>query len=454
MNGVAQGEVVLSSGVDAQNPWPGLVAFTEEHQGFFHGRAEEADDLLRRVNRKNVTVLFGQSGLGKSSLLQAGLFPLLRAEGYLPVAIRLDHASSAPGLAEQVKSAVQRAILDIGIRCEVAPEDAGETLWEHFHRRRPPLETSDGRPIRLVLVFDQFEELFAIGQANEEGRSRTRLFLEQLADLVENRAPTVLVPRLKQNPQLVKQFAFDKDDHRVLICFREDYLPHLESLRQLMPSLGENRTRLIRMNGRRALEAVINPGGELITAEVGCQVVQFVAGGGQRAPEAGNGQSAEDGLAGLEVEPSLLSLVCRELNNRRLEHGLSHITSGLLEGNREGILQDFYERCVADQPPAVRAFVEDQLVTDSGLRENIALERAQKTLSQRGASPAAIDELVKRRLLVAWRSRLEIQRVEQAHDVLTPVIKKSRDLRQQQEAVVYLGQTASPGGSREGTPPA
>ena len=88
------------------------------------------------------------------------------------------------------------------------------------------------------------------------------------------------MPRLKQNPQLVKQFDFDKDDHRVLICFREDYLAHLESLRQMMPSVGENRMRLTRMNGRRALEAVINPGGELITPEVGCQVVRFVAGGG------------------------------------------------------------------------------------------------------------------------------------------------------------------------------
>ena len=441
MNGVAQGEVVLSSEVDAQNPWPGLVAFTEELQEFFHGRAEEADDLLRRVNRKNVTVLFGQSGLGKSSLLQAGLFPLLRVEGFLPVAIRLDHAPAALGLSEQVKSDVNRAIQDIGGRCEAAPGDPGETLWEYFHRRRLPLETSDGRPVRLVLVFDQFEELFAIGQANEESRSRTALFLEQLADLIENRAPMVLVRRLKQNPQLVKEFAFEKEDHRALISFREDYLPHLESLRQLMPSVGENRMRLTRMNGRRALEAVINPGGRLITLEVGCQVVRFVAGGEQRAPEAGNGQSAEAGLAGLEVEPSLLSLVCRELNNRRLAQGLSHITSDLLAGNRERILQDFYERCVADQPPAVRAFVEDELMTDSGLRENIALERARKTLSQRGASAAAIDELVKRRLLRV-EERLKIQRVELAHDVLTPVIKKSRDQRQQKEAVVRAEQRA------------
>ncbi len=77
-NGV-QSERAFNSGVDAENPWPGLVAFTEELQQFFYGREDEADELLRRVGGKNLTVLFGQSGLGKSSLLQAGLFPRLRA---------------------------------------------------------------------------------------------------------------------------------------------------------------------------------------------------------------------------------------------------------------------------------------------------------------------------------------------------------------------------------------
>ena len=46
----------------------------------FHGRDEEAAELARRVQRKNLTVLFGQSGLGKTSLLRAGLVPRLRGE--------------------------------------------------------------------------------------------------------------------------------------------------------------------------------------------------------------------------------------------------------------------------------------------------------------------------------------------------------------------------------------
>ena len=369
---------VISSGVDAQNPWPGLVAFTEDLREFFHGRAEEADDLLRRVERKNLTVLFGQSGLGKSSLLQAGLFPRLREAGYLPVSIRLDHAASAPPLSDQVKTAVTRAVQEAGGSSDTPAPQTNETLWEHFHRRDLNYQNADGQPVRVVLVLDQFEELFAIGSASEDSRARAANFLTELADLIENRAPMALERRLEENPGLVKQFFLGDRGYPALICLREDYLPHLKSLRPAMPSIAENRMRLTRMNGLRALEAVVNPGRALITTDIGRQVVRFVAGGRLRKPGPTNGQEQDDGLSDLEVDSSLLSLVCRELNNRRLSLGLPQITADLLAGNHERILQDFYERCVADQLPAVRAFVEDELVTDSGLRENMALERARK----------------------------------------------------------------------------
>ena len=65
---------------DSQHPWIGLASFTEDERGFFAGRGEEVDELLRLVRREILTLLYGVSGLGKTSLLQAGLFPALRAE--------------------------------------------------------------------------------------------------------------------------------------------------------------------------------------------------------------------------------------------------------------------------------------------------------------------------------------------------------------------------------------
>src|SRR5207244_13449970 len=84
------------------NPWPGLDPFDEADREYFHGRAAESGELLRLVRREPLTVVFGRSGLGRTSLLKAGLFPLLRGEDCLRVYVRLDHAEGAPAPREQI----------------------------------------------------------------------------------------------------------------------------------------------------------------------------------------------------------------------------------------------------------------------------------------------------------------------------------------------------------------
>ena len=96
--------------VDRERPWPGLFPFKEEQHNFFFGRDDEIDELLHCVKRETITLLFGKPGLGKSSILQAGLFPLLRRDGFLPVYIRLKFSEVAEALISQVKSAVVEAI--------------------------------------------------------------------------------------------------------------------------------------------------------------------------------------------------------------------------------------------------------------------------------------------------------------------------------------------------------
>ena len=406
--------------VDAANPWLGLESYTESSRAFFFGREKETDELVRLIRRNTLTVLFGQSGLGQSSLLQAGAFPQLRDTDFLPLYVRLDHSSDSPPLAEQVKAALTAAFESAGADAPAFRSD--ETLWEYFHRKDTDIWSAKNRLLTPVLAFDQFEEIFTLGRASDAQRERGRAFLVELADLVENRAPAALREKFDSGELDITRFNFEKPSCQVVLSLREDFLPDLEGLKNEMRSIMQSRMRVRRLNGTQALEIVQKPAPHLLAEGVAERVVEFVAGA--------RGGSAER-LAELEVEPALLSVICRELNERRRTLGQPQISADLVSGNRREILTDFYERSVADLPEAMRTFVEDRLLTKSGFRDNLALETA---LEFSGVTRPLIDTLVARRL-VRLEDRLGVQRVELTHDVLAEVIRAARDTRQQRLAL-------------------
>jgi tetratricopeptide (TPR) repeat protein len=425
--------------LDAEHPWPGLVPYREEHAPFFFGRDEEAEELFARVTQKTFTLLFGQSGLGKTSLLNACLYPRLRAAGLVPVDLRLDFKSAEPFEGQVLRQLA--GIIARELPATPLPE-SGESIWFWFHRVDVTFRMPDGRKAVPVLVFDQFEEFFTLGAETEEGRTRSEQFLGELADLAENRLPAKLGEALEREPALSRRLVFGRSDYRVLVSMREDYVAHLDSLASRMRSVGENRMRLVQMNGVQALQAVNNPGAQVITPAVSRQIVRFVAATRHGRSAQANGERHDDweDFERLRIEPSLLSLVCRELNNRRLvlekKTGQPQkITAELVAGTGtlESILNEFYERSIADQPSAVRALVEDKLLTKAGFRDNLSVESAEEYLRERHADPSAINVLVNRRLL-RFEERLEVRRLELAHDVLTEPVRTHREERQKQEA--------------------
>ncbi len=297
-----------------------------------------------------------------------------------------------------------------------------ETLWEYFHRKDVDIWSAKNRLLTPVLAFDQFEEIFTLGRADETCRERSRAFLDELACLVENRPPAAVKAKLDAGTLDPARFNFEKPSCQVILSLREDFLPDLEGLKQEMPALIHNRLRLKKLSGTQALEVVARPAPHLLAEGVAERIVEFVAGA--------RGGSAER-LAELDVEPPLLSVICRELNDRRRALGQEQITADLVSGNRREILTDFYERSVADLPEAMRRFIEDHLLTKSGFRDNLALETA---LDFPGVTRPLLDLLVARRLL-RIEDRLGVQRVELTHDVLADVIRASRDSRHEREAL-------------------
>jgi formylglycine-generating enzyme required for sulfatase activity len=403
-------------GLSDENPWPGLLSFSEADWKYFRGRDFETEMLYRKVERERLTILFGPSGLGKSSILQAGLFPMLRREDILPIYIRLDFSTEKPDLIGQVKTTIVREAERAKV--EAPSPQAKETLWEFFHRKEADFWSKRHRILIPLLVFDQFEEVFTLGKRDRGRAQAVAAFLLELADLVEARPPLQVRARLEleapgKQPSEAARFTFERHRYKVLLTLREDFLPDLEALGGTMASVAHNRFRLGPMNGVAALQAV-NQAPRIIAPDVAERVVRFVAAAGP-----------DDDLVDLEVEPALLSVVCGELNSQRQERREAKITESVLEGSRNQILAGFYERSIADLGESLCTFVEEKLLTRSGFRNLVIYEEA---LGTPGVSEEEIEELVRRRLVrVEERGRRRL--LELSHDLLTGVVTQSRDER-------------------------
>jgi tetratricopeptide (TPR) repeat protein len=417
-------------GVDPESPWLGLRSFTEETQGYFFGRADELQDFFERVLHKPLSVLFGRSGLGKSSLIQAGLVPRLRETGLLPVSIRLRYEEDAPAMNAQMSAALQKALESAG----QSGVSAAPNLWLLLHDPKYGLIAADGTPVmRPVFIFDQFEEIFTLG---EKRRRLSDEFREMLGALVENRMPPEVRAQIETDDQLADRIHYHAHSARVLLSLREDFLHLLERWRWELPSLMDNRMELRPLNGVQALQAIVEPGGlrenkpPIVSSEVGGVIVRFVAGAKPDVP-----------LDEIDVVPPLLSLVCAELNAQRLAAGEETIAALQLQGRSEDILERFYSNTFAPHPPALREFVEDRLLSEAGYRQAVTLDTAEAELTRAGLTKesvvAAIADLVERRLL-AVEERGGARRIELTHDVLTAVAFASRQTRQEREAAERL----------------
>ena len=387
--------------VDAQNPWPGLAAYDEAASHWFKGRDDEADALLRLVQLAPLVALYGRSGLGKSSLLQAGLFPRLRAAGLLPVLLRIDHSAEAPDVLEQIARRLQQEAVEHGL--QLTPRGEGESLWRWLHRLDFDVATADNWPLTPVLVLDQFEEIFSRA---DRAAGRMEAMLAALADLADNRIPA----EVANDREAPRTLDLSRQRYRLLLSFREDFLPEMRAWERSLPSLLRNDLRLEPMRPAQAERAVQEAGQAVLAPGAAAAVVRFV------------GNLAQPSRRGpVSIEPVLLSLTCTQLNRRR---GTALIDARLVAQVGGDILHDFYRDALADMPPAVHRFIETHLLQGERSRGSYALDEA---LTQGFITQAQLDLLTRQRRLLRVETPGDEARIELIHDRLVDVVRAARD---------------------------
>src|SRR6266545_4949789 len=142
-------------------PYLGLEAFTEDKEHLFFGRADFADALFAKVKRQNFVALVGPSGCGKSSVVHAGLFPRLRRDAQKWETIlfppREDpFLSLAAGFVWRWQPQANYVVNTNEAKKLAAELKDEQGLIEAIHR------TVAAHAGRLLLVIDQFEEMFTL----------------------------------------------------------------------------------------------------------------------------------------------------------------------------------------------------------------------------------------------------------------------------------------------------
>lgn len=391
-----------------QSPWPGLAAYDEAASEFFYGRKEEAIELLRMIRLSPLTVLFGKSGLGKSSLLQAGLYPLLRAEHYFPVHLRIDlTVATAFSSLDLVLQQLVRALSAAQVEYPLPSEQEG--LWRYLHRRDLEIWSKDNYLLKPVLVFDQFEEVFAKGECDPAAMQST---LDALADLIENRIPQELTTG-DAHRQILSELDLQAQRYRIVLSFREDFLPDIEHWKEQVPSLLRNRLRLLPMSRERAIEAVKAAGAAVLADSVAEPLVDFI------------GNLDVSAVKSLPIiEPVLLSLCCYQLNQRRAPG--HKIDIELLQHAGQDILQDFYHEALAGMPETVSEFIETHLIQGNRYRSSYPVDQA---LHDKFLTEEQLTRLTNQHRLLRIDQQLGISRIELIHDRLVSVVSQVRDER-------------------------
>lgn len=166
------------SKVEFFNPFPGLRSFEEEEEYLFFGREKQIDELVNKLSKTRFLAVVGASGSGKSSLVKSGLLPSLHS-GYLAT------AGSGWRICTLKPGNDPLGNLSIALSCiEILGEDEENhktpSIIESILRRSDQgigeaiKQLSDSHNQNILIVVDQFEELFRFSKYEKSESKGTR----------------------------------------------------------------------------------------------------------------------------------------------------------------------------------------------------------------------------------------------------------------------------------------
>ena len=410
--------------------YPGARPFEEHQADIFRGRDIAVRSLYRLIRQEPLVVVYAKSGIGKSSLLRAGLIPRLRSEGheqaFLPILIRLYAAESEQDLspAETTRLAIEQALEgDSTLLQKIIPDE--ESLWRSLKAFQ--LKQDAEEIPTLLLIFDQFEELFTYPPAAQLA------FRRQLAEALYTKLPQRYWDMLSLyegqdsplSPEERRRLQRPLPVHLVM-AIREDRIHLLGGLSDYLPTISKNWFELKTLSETEAIDAIETPAAEkgdftteTFTFSLAARdhIIQFLTRGNEG------------------IESTQLQIICDAIDQRMADRADRLVTPELVS-DLDAIIENYYWQKLDDIPDE-----EQRLAARRLIEEELIFEEAERRLSlfggiiqQRGVRPETLKMLVDGYLLRAEPDLRGGYNYELSHDSLVgPVLKAKRERKAAEE---------------------
>lgn len=398
------------------NPWLGLESYQTKDSDRFFGREEDITVISNAIRQNYCTVIYGRSGTGKTSLINAGLAPNLATDHFFAITLKLDHSTGHQDYSQQIIASITDKVRLAGGDIEglnpeavfpLVPEPY--RLWYFLHTH--VFWSHDNHRIIPVLIIDQFEELFSLTSSQREVRSFFRL----VPNLLQLVPPDELCESL-----ILKGHRLQYNENpafRMVLSLREDFLARLEDHTYSIPELRKNRIGLSILNGMQAMDVILRAGQGIVQRDVALSIISKIC------KKEYTDSSAW--LASVHVDTCILSLFCSELYNKAVELRKDTIDVRMVNELGDNIIQTFYEGHMAKLHPEVVSYLEKHLLTTSGYRNIIALEDVVPSrVSMRDVNYLEDCRILRRETINGT------ERIEFTHDVLCAVADQHRRGRQ------------------------
>lgn len=236
--------------------YPGVKPFETSERALFFGRDRDIEDLLDLIWLEKLVVLFGKSGYGKSSLINAGILPEISEEA-VPIVVRLGSyvAGQTPSPLDNLRLKIDDVLTNNPEADFINALQVPKTLWHQVKRK----QSQEKR--RFVLIFDQFEEFFTYPMADQQA------FKEQVADLLYTQVPQAVRNLNDTLTDSQQTFIATPFDAKVLFAIRADRMSLLDSMKDKLPAILQKRYELKGLTEDQARQAIQKPASATYASE-------------------------------------------------------------------------------------------------------------------------------------------------------------------------------------------